>query len=362
MENKNTEKKILVINPGSTSTKIGVYLDEKELFSKNIEHSATDLEHFNKVVDQYHFRKEAIVDYLKSNGVEPESLSGIVARGGALPPIEAGAYKVDQDMFDLLKSDTLPEHASNLAAMIGFEIATELNIPVMIYDGVSTDEFEDVARISGLADLERDSLSHALNSKAVARKVAKDIGSDYSKENFIVAHLGGGITISVHKKGRMVDIVSDDEGPFSPERAGRVPIRKLINMCYSGKYDKTTMQRKIRGRGGLISYLGTGSALEVEKRIIAGDKEAEKIFYAMAYQIAKGIGELATVLKGEVSRIIITGGIAHGKMVTDWIKERVEFIAPVVIVPGENELESLALGGLRVLRGEETLKSLKIKK
>ena len=242
---------------------------------------------------------------------------------------------------------------------LGKNIADPLGIPVIIYDGVSTDELSEIAKISGMEAITRDSLTHALNTKAVARKVAAENHTRYENVNYIIAHLGGGITISLHKKGKMIDIISDDEGPFSPERAGRVPCRRLIELCYSGKYDYNTMRKMLRGKGGLVSYLGTNNAVEVEKRIKAGDEEAKLIYQAMAYQIAKGIGELNVVAKGKIDEVIITGGIAHSRMMTDWIKDYVSFIAPITIVPGENELESLALGGLRVVRGEEKAREYK---
>jgi butyrate kinase len=356
MSQATDNKMILAINPGSTSTKIAVYLDEVAHYVASIEHSAQDLEKYGRVNEQYAFRKEAVVQCLKEQGIELEMLSAVVARGGTLPPIQSGAYRINRNMYDLLKSDTLPEHASNLAAMIAWELADERDLLAIIYDGVSTDEFEEVARISGMADIPRDSLSHALNSKAMARKAAALMGSQYHKENFIVAHLGGGITVSAHRQGRMIDIVSDDEGPFSPERSGRVPCRKLINMCFSGQYDHKTVSRKLRGRGGLISYLGTGNAREIQERIRNGDAYAGQVYYAMAYQIAKAIAELTAVLKGKISRVILTGGLAHSTMLVDWIVDHIGFIAPIEVYPGENELEALALGALRVLQGEEEVK------
>jgi len=252
-----------------------------------------------------------------------------------------------------LKYRPLREHVSNVAAGIAYEIAGELGIPAYIYDGISVDEFEDIARISGMPAIERHSLVHTLNMRAVAIKTAAAIGRHYADLNLIVAHLGGGITISVHRQGKMIDIVSDDEGPFSPERAGRVPCQQLVDLCFSGQYDHRTVVRMMRGNGGLVAYLGTTDAIEVEKRIAGGDQKAELVYQAMAYQVAKGIGELATVVNGKVDAIILTGGLAHSKMLTGWIAARVEFIAPVRIVPGENELEALAHGVYRVMAGEE---------
>ncbi|QZY56875.1 butyrate kinase [Crassaminicella profunda] len=346
-------RKILAINPGSTSTKIAIYENTKEIYKKSIEHPSEEIEKYRHIADQYEMRKEALMNFLKEINFDVKELSAVVGRGGLLPPVQSGAYRVNESMVERLAKRPVIEHAANLGAIIAYEIAKPLEIPSFIYDSVAVNELEDIAKISGMADIERDSFSHALNMRAVGIKVAKELGKSYTDMNLIIAHLGGGMSVSIHKKGKMVDIVSDDEGPFSPERAGRVPCKRLIQLCYSGKFDKNTMKKKLRGKGGLISYLGTNSAIEVEEKIKNGDEYAKLIYEAMAYQIAKGIGELATVVEGQVDTIIITGGIAYSKMITEWIKKRVQFIAPVEIVPGENELKALALGALRVLNGEE---------
>lgn len=343
--------KILAINPGSTSTKIAIFENETEKFKTNITHSNDEIEKYNKIADQYQMRYEAIINFLNEINFNIKELSAVVGRGGLLPPVKSGAYQVNDKMVETLKNNPVVEHASNLGAIIAYEIAKSTNIPAYIYDSVAVDELQDIARISGMADIKRKSLSHALNMRAVAINTAKEMNKKYDEMNFIVAHLGGGMSVSVHEKGKMIDIVSDDEGPFSPERSGRVPCKDLINLCY--EYDKNTMKKKLRGNGGLVSYLGTNNAIEVEEMIKNGDEKAELIYKAMAYQIAKGIGELSTVVDGKVDAIVITGGIAYSNMMTEWIKKKVEFIAPVVIVPGENELESLSLGTLRVLKGEE---------
>ena len=270
-----------------------------------------------------------------------------------LPRVKSGAYVVNETMLDTLKNKPAMEHASNLGAPIAYAIAQAAGVKAYIYDSVRTDELHDIARISGIPEIERTSTSHVLNTRAMAIKAAKKYGKKYQDMNIVVAHLGGGISLNVHEKGRIVDIISDDEGPFSPERAGRLPCTALIELCYSGKYDKKTMLKRIRGNGGLKAYLGTVDAREVEKMIESGDEKAKLIYEAMAYQIAKGIGELATVVEGKVDLIILTGGIAYSKLITSWVKKRVEYIAPVEIMPGENEMESLAYGILRVLRGEE---------
>ncbi|MGI9952760.1 butyrate kinase [Moorellaceae bacterium AZ2] len=348
--------KILVLNPGSTSTKIALFEDEREVFRKEIEHPSQELSRFPRVLDQLEFRREAILETLKENHVEVKELSAIAARGGPLPPVSGGAYVVNEKMLEVLRSDKIPEHASSLAALIAYDIASPLGIPAMIYDAVSTDEMEEIARLSGMPEIERPSLSHALNSRAVARMVAEKLGKRYGEVNVIVAHLGGGITVTIHSKGRIIDVVSDDEGPFSPERAGRVPCRILIDLCYSGQYDHQTMRKKLRGQGGLVAYLGTSNAIEIEERISNGDQYAELVYKAMAYQIAKSIGELATVTCGKVDGIALTGGLAHSQLLAKWITERVSFIAPVEVYPGGFEMEALALGCLRVLRGEEEAK------
>jgi len=340
------EYKILVINPGSTSTKIALYEDEKEVFTKTLNHSAEEVEKYNKVQEQFEMRKDIVFSFLKENGYNVNELSAVAGRGGMLPAVKSGAYKVNDKMVDRLKNNPVVEHASNLGALIAYEIANAIGVPAYIYDSVRVDELNDIARISGMPDIPRTSTSHALNSRAMAIKAAEKYGKKYSDMNFI-------ISLSIHEKGRMVDIIADDEGPFSPERAGRVPCKNLIDLCYSGKFDKKAIYKKLRGNGGLKAYINTADAREVEKMIQNGNEEARLVYEAMAYQVAKGIGEFATVVDGNVDAVIITGGIAYSNILTSWIKKRVEFIAPVEIMPGENEMESLALGILRVLKGKE---------
>jgi len=348
--------KILAINPGSTSTKIALYSGESMVFTKTIDHSPEELNKFNNIADQFDYRKDIILEVLKKRGCELTELSAVVGRGGILPPVESGAYKINKDMVDRLKNNPVVEHASNLGALIANAIAETLGIPGFIYDSVSVDQLEPVARVSGMAGIERSSTFHALNSRAMAIKVAEGLGKKYEDLNFIVAHLGGGISLSAHKKGKAVDIIADDEGPFSPERAGRVPCKKLIDICYSGDYDKRTMHRKLRGNGGVNSYFGTNDMRVLERMVKDGNQEAALIYEAMAYQIAKGIGELSAVLCGDVCAIIITGGIAHSKDFVSLIEKRISFIAPVEVMPGENEMEGLALGALRVLENKEIAK------
>lgn len=348
--------KILAINPGSTSTKIALYEDEKELLVKTLDHAVEEIEKFDKIVDQFQMRKNVVIDFLKENGYDVVALDAVVGRGGMLPPVKAGAYRVNDLMVDRLKNRPLMEHASNLGAVIAYEIASQINKPAFIYDSVKVDELSDISRITGMPAISRVSTSHVLNSRAMAIRVANKYNKKLEDMNFVVAHLGGGVSLGVYEKGILVDIISDDEGPFSPERSGRVHCRELVNLCFSRKYDKKQVVKMLSGNGGLKGYLGTVDAREVEKMIEAGNEEARLVYEAMAYQIAKGIGELSTVLKGKVDAIILTGGIAYSKMMTGWIKERVEFIGPVEIMPGENEMESLALGTLRVLRNEESVR------
>ncbi|HEY8361869.1 MAG TPA: butyrate kinase [Tissierellaceae bacterium] len=352
--------KILAINPGSTSTKIAVYEDENLIFKKSINHPVEELEKYHTIYDQYEMRYESILESLKENNIDIEELSIIVGRGGPVAPLKSGAYLVDEVLADKLRNNPMIHHASNLGGIIAYELSKKLGIKAIIYDAVSTDEMDDIARISGLKEIPRRSLIHALNMRASAIKVAKSLGKDYYDLNLIVAHMGGGLSISVHKKGRMVDVVTDDEGPFSPERAGGLPSGALVEFCY--KHEKDYVSKLIRGKGGFVSYLGTNDAREVEKRIENNDEYAKLIYEALAYQVAKSIGELATVVEGEVDAIILTGGMAYSKLLTGWIEKRVKFISPVIVVPGENELEALAMGGLRILRGEEEVHRFEIDK
>lgn len=345
--------RILTINPGSTSTKIAVYDNEVQILVKGIEHRVEDLEKYERIQDQFEMRKNEVLQALKENDIKLESISAVVGRGGLLPPVKSGAYLVNEEMIDRLVNRPVLEHASNLGAIISYEIAKPLGVNAYIYDSVAVDELTDVARLSGVKGMDRACLSHALNSRAMAIKYAKNNNKKYEDLNLIVAHLGGGISLSVHEKGQMVDIVSDDEGPFSPERSGRVPCKTLIDRCFSGNYTHREMLKTIRGKGGISSYLGTVDVREVEKMINEGNEEAKLVHDAMTYQIAKGIGELATVVSGKVDAIILTGGIAYSNLITDNIRKRVEFISEVCVIPGENELESLSQGILRVLNKEE---------
>lgn len=347
--------KILAINPGSTSTKIAVYHNEDEQFVENMEHSNEELSRCKTLKDQFLMRKALLLHSLETHGYRPEELSAVVGRGGMLPPVNAGGYLVNEAMKRRIIQGPIVSHASNLGALLAAAIAEPVGIPAYIYDAVSSDELKPVAKITGIPEIERQSFCHVLNSKAMARKAAKMAGKKYAEMNFIVAHLGGGISVSAHERGKIVDVITDDAGPFSPERAGSVPLLYIVDMCYSGEYNKREILSKLRGMGGLKAYLGTHNCKEIEAMIAGGDEQARMLYEAEAYQISKGIGELTPTVDGGVDNIILTGGVAYSKMLTDMITARVERIAPVIVLPGENELESLTLGALRILRGEEAV-------
>ncbi len=344
----------MVLNTGSTSTKMAVYFDDKKVTQKEFEHTKEFLEKYPYMSDQLPMRQELADDFMKESAEEYGRFDAIVARGGILPPIHAGGYEINDVMVDYLLNVCAEEHASNVAACIAFELRQKYGIPhAYIYDGISTDELEPIARISGIPDMPRVSVTHCLNMRATAHRAAADMGKAYGDCTFIVAHLGGGISASVHRHGEIIDSVGDDDGQFSPERSGCVPSLGLIKLCYSGKYTYEEMRKKIRGRGGMYAHLGTSDCRVIEQMIRDGDRHADLIFQAQAYQIAKAIGLLSIVLKGDCDAIILTGGVANSKMLTERVEDYVKFIAPVCVMPGENEMEALALGGMRILQGEE---------
>lgn len=352
--------RILVINPGSTSTKLAIFEDEQMVLSETLRHNIEDLASYKSVFDQYEFRKSAILNFLNKSGYDIKDFSAIVGRGGLLRPIPGGTYEVDQIMLEELKHAKQGEHASNLGAVLAHELAELAHVKAYIVDPVVVDEMSNVARISGHPEFVRKSILHALNQKAVARKAASELGKVYEEVNLIVVHMGGGISIGAHMKGRIVDVNNalDGDGPFTPERSGTLPLTQLIDLCLSGKYTKEWVLKRIKGNGGLVAYLGTNSAIEVQQKIDNGDKYAELVYKAMAYQIAKWIGKSAAVLRGDVDAIVLTGGLAYDdKYMVKWIKEYVSFIAPILVYPGGDEEKALALGVLRVLRGQETLKN-----
>ncbi|MBN2790445.1 MAG: butyrate kinase [Candidatus Delongbacteria bacterium] len=348
------EQRILAINPGSTSTKIAVYAGSKLIFLKNIKHSVEDLAPFKEITDQFDFRKNVILKELKEAEIDLDKLKIIVGRGGILKPVPSGVFKVNDKMKYDLKNG-IKKHASNLGGLIADDIARSLPDAVAyIADPVVVDEMHDLARITGHPLFERVSIFHALNQKAVARKYAKSIDRPYEELNLIVVHLGGGISIGGHKNGKVIDVnqAIDGEGPFSPERSGTLPVGDVIAMAFSGKYTQDEMKKMVTGQGGFAAYLGTNDAYEVELRVADGDEKAKLIHCAMAYQIAKSIGAMATVLYGKVDQIIITGGIAYNKPFIVKMREICDWIAPITVYPGEDEMEALAMNGLMVLNKE----------
>lgn len=351
------KERILVINPGATSTKIAVYDGNTLLFHKKVEHSIRDLEKFDRIFDQYQYRMNLIFSALAEKSIDIDSLAAVVGRGGLLKPIPGGTYEVNELMLRELEKAERGEHASNLGAVIAYQIAKAKGIPAYIVDPVSVDEMEPVARISGMPELPRPSMSHALNMKAVARKVAAELGKKYEEACFVVVHLGTGISVAPHKNGKMVDVNNAmEEGPFSLDRCGGLPSYQLVRLCYSGKYSYQEMKEKTMGKGGIYAYLKTKDLREVEVQAAEGNEQASFLIDVLCYQVSKEIGAMATVFEGKMDGIILTGGIAYSKVVTEKIKRHVEYIAPVFIVPGEEEMEHLALGALRVLRNEEKAK------
>jgi len=350
---------ILAINPGSTSTKIGVFVDLNPIFLKNIKHNPEDLDKFEKITDQFQYRKDIIAQQLNDGGVPENVVKAVVGRGGLLKPIESGVYIVNERMKEDLRNSPIGEHASNLGGLIADAFAQQLNdVKAYIANPVVVDELDDIARYTGHAKFHRKSIFHALNQKAVARSHAKSVMRKYEDMNFIVAHLGGGITVGAHCKGRVIDVNNglDGEGPFSPERSGTLPIGDIVRACFSGDYSQKDVMKMIKGAGGLVSYLGTNDAYAVEIKMMDGDKEYEKVFEAMAYQVAKDIGAMSVVLRGEVDGILITGGIAHSKWFVNKIIERVYKIGPVHVYPGEDEMKALAMNGMRIVKGETEAK------
>ena len=347
--------KLLIINPGSTSTKIGVYSDEKEVLVETLRHSSDEIAKYDSIFEQKGFRKQVIMNILKENNIDVNSLDAIVGRGGMLRPIPGGTYEVTDKLLEDLKVGVSGQHASNLGGILAKEIANEVGIRAFIVDPVVVDELQDVARISGIPELPRRSIFHALNQKAVAKRYAKENGKRYNDLNLVVVHMGGGVSVAAHRDGLVVDVNNtlDGDGPFSPERAGSVPVGDLVKLCFSGKYTQSEIYSKIVGKGGYVAYLNTNDARDVLKAREEGDEYASLIFDAFIYQICKAIGEMSTVLNGKVDQIILTGGIAYSPVVVNAIKEKVQWISDVTVYPGEDELLALAQGAIRVLNGEE---------
>ena len=347
--------KSLIINPGSTSTKIGVFEDETFLFEETLRHSTEEIGKYNSIVEQKDFRKQIILDLFKEKNFDVKSLNVIVGRGGLVKPIPSGTYTVNDSLLEDSKNGVQGQHASNLGSILAREIGDEIGVPSYIVDPVVVDELEPVARYSGMPELPRISIFHALNQKAIAKRYAKESGRPYEELNLIVVHLGGGVSVGAHKGGKVIDVFNalDGDGAFSPERSGAVPPGSLVKMCFSGKYTEAEIYKKICGKGGMTAYLGTNDMREVVARIADGDQEAKNIREAFIYQISKNIGSMACVLQGKVDQILITGGIAHNQNIIDDIAANCGFIAPIKAYPGEDELLALAQGALRVMNNEE---------
>lgn len=345
--------KILAINPGSTSTKIAVYEDERSQWVHTFRHSVEELVPFTQITDQFEFRKKLVVDELKANHI-PFEFDAIIGRGGLVKPIPGGIYEVNEALkHDLIHAER--SHASNLGGLIALELAAELpSCRAFIADPVVVDELDDIARISGSPALPRVSIFHALNHKAIARRYATEYNVKYEDTNLIICHLGGGISVAAHRKGKVVDVNNalDGEGPFSPERAGTLSAGELIDLCFSGQFTKGELQKQVTGQAGLAAHLGTTDILAILDRIKQGDAHAELILNAMIYNVAKAIGSTAVVLRGEVDAIILTGGIAHSEYVVSRLKSYVSFLGSMKVYPGEDEMEALAVNALKALKGE----------
>ena len=350
--------KLLIINPGSTSTKIGVFEDEKELFEETLRHTNEELKQYDTIFDQFQFRKDVILNVLKEKNFDIKTLSAVVGRGGMLKPIEGGTYAVNDAMLEDLKVGVQGPRASNLGGILAKSIADEVGVPSYIVDPVVTDELADVARMSGTPDIPRVSKFHALNQKAVAKRYGKESGKGYENLNLVVVHMGGGVSVGAHNHGKVVDVNNalDGDGPFSPERAGSVPAGDLIKLCFSGKYSEAEVYSKIVGKGGFVAYLNTNDVKGTIDKMEEGDKACTEVYNAFVYQIAKAVGEMSAALSGKVDQIILTGGVAYSPVLVPDLKSRIDWIAPVTVYPGEDELLALAQGAIRVLNGEEEAK------
>ncbi len=346
---------ILIINPGSTSTKISVYRRRTEMLKLNLSHSVEELNRLKNIEQHQAFRKYIILQELEKNGFRISDLAIIMSRGGLVKPISSGVYEINPSMLKDLEKATF--HASNLGAMIAYELATQNDIKSYIANPVVVDELEDIARFSGHALFKRKSIFHALNQKSVAHTYAKSQNKSYNQLNLIIVHMGGGISVTAHKKGKAIDTnqALDGDGPFSPERSGTLPMGEVIRMAFSRKYTREEMLKMIVGKGGLYSYLGTNDAKKIEKSIKRGDKKTKEVYKAMGYQIAKEIGAMAVVLKGNIDAIILTGGMAYSKFLTDFITSNVHFLAPIKIYPGEDEMKTLAENAYNILRNKATI-------
>jgi butyrate kinase len=353
-------KHILALNLGSTSTKVAYYVDEQCVVRQTLDHDVKELNKSHELFDQYDYRLSAIQKFIAEHNISIEKLDAVVSRGGNTKPLVSGAYQINDVMLEQLRDGRYGVHPANLGCFMAYEMCKENNGLACTVDPAVTDELQPLARLSGLPQLKRESKFHALNQKATAKRYAQDIGKDYNELNLIVVHMGGGVSVAAHKNGAVIDVNNslEGDGPYAPGRAGGLPAKGLVDLCFSGEYKKDEIARMLTGKGGLTAYLGTADVREIEARIDAGDKEAEYYLQGMTYQIAKEIGAMSTVLRGKVDAILITGGIAYSQRVVNWVKGNVAFIADIILYPGEDEMEALALGTLRVLNGEEKLKLL----
>ena len=347
--------RILALNPGSTSTKLALFHDDSQAFTTTVHHPAEKLAAYPTIMEQYPLRLKSIKDILVAEKIETGSIDAFVGRGGLLSPIKSGTYRINDRMLSELKQGRNGEHASNLGAILAHELASLHARPCFIVDPVVVDEMHELARLSGHPQLPRKSIFHALNHKAVARLAANKLDKPYHSLNLIIAHMGGGISVAAHRKGLVIDVNNalDGEGPFSPERSGTLPAGDLARLCFSGQHDRRDVLKMIKGNGGVVAFLGLNDMRQVEKLVEQGDKKAKLILQAMAYQVAKSIAAQSAVLYGQVDAIVLTGGIAYDKVFVEWIRKRCEFLAPVLVFPGEREMQALALGALRVVQKEE---------
>lgn len=348
-------KDILVINPGSTSTKIAIFSDKNKevIFEENIVHDDEKINEFPNIASQKNYRKDMVLELLRKNFYDLRNLSAVVGRGGMAQELSGGGYKVNQKLCNRMASPDIPQHASSLGALIAYAVAEPLNIPAYIYDSPMGCDLADTAKITGIAEIEKYGATHLLNSRAQAIKLAESMGRDYKELQFIVCHMGGGITANAWKDGKVIDVAGYDDGAMAPERSGGVPLLLYRKLCFDGQHTEKEMASLISGRGGLYSYLGTKDCRDVEKMIAEGDDYAALVYEAMALQVGKAVASLSCILKGKVDFIILTGGIAHSSMLTDMIKDFCGHIADIYVMAGESEMEALADGAMRMLTGEE---------
>ncbi len=350
--------RILAINLGSTSSKVAYFEGEEQKVKENIEHSADELNQFDNILDQHEYRKKVIIDFLEENQVDYKSLDAVVSRGGHTHPIEGGTYQINEAMLEEIKSGEFGRHACDIGVFIAASMALEGNALAMVVDPPVTDEFEPLAYYSGLPELPRKSSFHALNQRAVGKQYAKETNQDYAKLNLVVVHMGGGISVAAHKKGRMVDANNalTGDGPFSTNRTGTLPVGSLVDMCFSNQFTKAEIKAKLNGKGGMTAYLGENNVKVVQKEALNGNEKYKECLDAMLYQTCKEIGGATTVLKGEIDAILLTGGIVYSEYVVSYIESQVGFLAPIKVYPGEHEMTALALGANRVLTKIEAIK------